>query len=89
MQLSFRAAGPLRFAALTRGTNLFGRLGLGLFLGVWFASAAGEAKPIALHPDNPHCFLFRGHLIRSIVYGLLPLALVTAVVLISQGVIQN
>ena len=33
---------------------------LGLLGGPWTAAAADSARPIALHPDNPHYFLFRG-----------------------------
>src|SRR5436189_5687089 len=40
-----------------RGAAYRARL-LGLF--TVFAAVAGQCAPLALHPDNPHYFLFRG-----------------------------
>src|SRR6058998_853912 len=42
---------------MNRGAAYRVRL-LGLFTA--FAAVAGQCVPLALHPDNPHYFLFRG-----------------------------
>ena len=53
----FRQIRPL-FAALL-GKTFFWAVGLGLLHAGLPAYAASKSKPIGLHPDNPHHFLFR------------------------------
>ncbi|HWV99879.1 MAG TPA: hypothetical protein VNZ64_09330 [Candidatus Acidoferrum sp.] len=42
------------------GKGLLGQICASLSLSGWFSSGLLAAQPLALHPENPHYFLFRG-----------------------------
>ncbi len=65
MKNAFRTAVPSSKPVRPLFTALLGKtfiwvLGLGLLHVALLAQASSKSKPIALHPDNPHYFLFHG-----------------------------